>query len=78
MQEKRSKEEDERKAREEKEKRENVMIEIEKPSEGLCESRKNQSIVCLKILTKSVLLVECALNDFQTEYAPVLNALTNL
>jgi len=37
-----------------------------------------QLIVCLKILTESVLLVECALNDFQTECAPVLNALTNL
>jgi len=37
-----------------------------------------QSIVCLKILTNSVLLVECVLNDFQTEYALVLNALTNL
>ena len=41
MQEKRSKEEDEREAKEkEKEKREKVMIEIEKPREGLCESRK--------------------------------------
>jgi len=38
----------------------------------------NQSIFCLKILTKSVLLVKCALNDFQTEYAPVLNALTKI
>jgi len=28
----------------------------------------------LKILTEFVLLVECALNDFQTKYAPVLNA----
>jgi len=37
-----------------------------------------QSIVCLKILTESVLLVKCVLNDFQTEYAPILNALINL
>jgi len=37
-----------------------------------------QSIVCLKILTETILLVKWALNVFITEYAPALNALTIL
>ena len=57
MQEKRSKEEDERKAREEKEKREKVLIEIEKPSEGLCESRK---IPCFTYLGNDQLASQCS------------------
>ena len=37
-----------------------------------------QPIVCLKTLTESVLLVEWALIDFITEYAPTLNGLTKI
>ena len=37
-----------------------------------------QPIVCLKTLTESVLLVEWALIDFITEYAPALNSLTKI
>ena len=62
IQEKRSKEEDERKARKEKEKREKVMIEIENPSEGLCESRKNKEYLTTSltsIVKKEPLKGEC-------------------
>jgi len=45
---------------------------------GCLAVKPKQSIVCLKILTESVLLVECALNVFQIECAPVLNAFTNI
>ena len=55
-----------------------VFEKVENCLVGWLAVKPKQSIVCLKILTEFVLLVECALNDFQTEYALVLNALTNL